>query len=141
MIQVHKIKKGVYSFESEEQLNRVLFLDNKVWMNKKEIAKLFNRKSTEVNSVISQIFIEGEYDIYDHILQNYNSTIEKEVKYYSLDIILSIGYRFKAFEETKFIITGNRILKEYYNNKKWKLGSFQKSIKSFSKIIKSLQLV
>jgi hypothetical protein len=31
-------------------------------------------------------------------------------------------------------------LKEHQNNKKWKLSSFQKSIKNFSKIIKSLQL-
>jgi hypothetical protein len=140
MLQVHKIKKGVYSFESEEQLNKVMFLDNKIWMSKKEIAKLFNRKKSEVSSIISQIFMESEYDMYDHVLQNYNSALEKEVKYCSLDIILSIGYRFKAFEETKFIITGNRILKEYHS-KQSKLTSFQKSIKSFSKIIKSLQLV
>ena len=140
MLQVHKIKKGVYSFESEEQLNKVLFLDNKIWMSKKEIAKLFNRKKSEVSSIISQIFMESEYDMYDHVLQNYNSALEKQVKYCSLDIILSIGYRFKAFEETKFIITGNRILKEQKNNKKWQLLSFQNSVKSFSKIIKSLQL-
>jgi hypothetical protein len=140
MIQVHKIKKRVYSFESEEQLNKVLFLNNKVWMSQKEIAKLFNRKKTEINQIISQIFIESEYDICDHVLHNYNSALEKEVKYCSLDIILSIGYRFKAFEETKFIIKGNRILKEQQNNKKWKLSSFQKSIKNISKIIKSLQL-
>lgn len=141
MLQVHKIKKGVYSFESDEQLNKVIFLDNKVWMSQKEIAKLFNRKKSEINQIISQIFMESEYDICDHVIHNYNAALEKEVKYCSLDIILSIGYRFKSFEETKFIIKGNRILKEYKNNKIWKLSTFKKSIKSFSKIIKSLQLV
>jgi hypothetical protein len=118
MIQVHKIRKGVYSFESEEQLNKIMFIENKIWMSKKEISKLFNRKKIEINSTLSQIFIESEYDILDHVIKNYNSSLEKEVNYYSLDIILSIGYRFKAFEETKFIIRGNRILKEHQNNKK-----------------------
>ncbi|MDA7494858.1 hypothetical protein N8455_00795, partial [Candidatus Gracilibacteria bacterium] len=75
MTQVNKIKKGVYLFESEEHLTKVLFSENKVWMNKKELSKLFGRKKTEINSMISKIFVEGEFDISDHINQSYNSTL------------------------------------------------------------------
>jgi hypothetical protein len=140
MIQVHKIKKWVYSFESQEQLTKVLFIGNKIWMNEKEIAKLFNIKKNKVNNIISKIFLEWEYSLHSNIITSFNETTKKQKSYYSLEVILSIGYRLKSFEETKFIITGNRILKENKNTDSSKLTVFQNSIKNVSKIFKMLQL-
>lgn len=139
MIQVHKIKKGVYSFESHEQLNKVVFINNKLWMSEKEISKLFNTKKTQIRQILSKIFLEGEYNIQNNIISVYNDSTNKQKNYYSLDVILSIWYRLKSFEETKFIITGNRILKEYENSEKSRLWLFQESVKNFSKLIKNFQ--
>ena len=94
-------------------------------MSEKEMAKLFHTDTQEIHQMISKIFLEGEFGIYDNIISSYNSIANKQIKYYSLDIILSIGYRLKCFEETKFVITGNRILKQYQNHKKSPLDIFQ----------------
>ena len=90
MIQVHKIKKGVYSFESHEQLNKVVFINNKLWMSEKEISKLFNTKKTQIRQILSKIFLEGEYNIQNNIISVYNDSTNKQKNYYSLDVILSI---------------------------------------------------
>ncbi len=140
MIQVHKITNIDYIFETPKHINKVVFVKNKLWMSENEIAKLFDTPQEEIHTMISKTFLEGEYDIFDHIISRFNVSINKHVKYYSLEIILSLGYRLKTFNETKSIIAGNRIIKEHKNNTKWKLSLFQNSMKNITKIFKSLQI-
>ncbi len=140
MIQVHKITNIDYIFETPKHINKVVFVKNKLWMSENEIANLFDTPQEEIHATISKTFLEGEYDIFDHIISRFNVSMNKHVKYYSLEIILSLGYRLKTFNETKSIIAGNRIIKEHKNNTKWKLSLFQNSMKNITKIFKSLQI-
>ncbi len=140
MIQVHKITNVDYIFETPKHINKVVFVKNKLWMSENEIANLFDTPQEEIHATISKTFLEGEYDIFDHIISRFNVSMNKHVKYYSLEIILSLGYRLKTFNETKSIIAGNRIIKEHKNNTKWKLSLFQNSMKNITKIFKSLQI-
>lgn len=117
MIQVTKHKKGHNTITTQHYSFRSYFLDDKIWLSKKELITLFEISKPELKSHIKTILLSEQYNIEDTIIQIYNHDLEKKEKFYSLDLILSLGYRSRKFSETRFVIKINRVLKNLYSKK------------------------
>ena len=87
--------------------------DETVWLTQAQMAALFDKSVSVISRHISNIFAEQELEEKSnlHFLQIANS--DKPVKYFSLDVIISVGYRVKSKNGTRFRQWANKVLKEY----------------------------
>ena len=90
--------------------------DGMVWMNQNQIAELFDTSKQNIGQHIASILKENELDA-NSVVKNYFTTApdgkEYNVAFYSLDMILAIGFRVRSKRGTQFRIWANRTLKEY----------------------------
>lgn len=84
-----------------------------VWLSANQMATLFDRDEKTIRKHVNNVFSEGE-------LEKENNThflrvdgVKQPVAFYSLDVIISVGYRVKSQRGTQFRIWANRVLKEY----------------------------
>ena len=109
-----KDKGEIIIYQSENTLQlEVRMEDETVWLTQAQMIELFQRDQSVIARHIGNIFKEKELDEKSnmHFLHIANS--DKPVKAYSLDVIISVGYRVKSQRGTQFRIWANRILKEY----------------------------
>ena len=93
--------------------------DETVWLTLNQIAKLFDRDKSVISRHLQNIFKSGEL-IYESTVAK-NATVQNEsgrkvkrdLEFYNLDAILSVGYRVNSIQGTQFRIWATRILKEY----------------------------
>jgi len=87
-----------------------------VWMNQNQLAKLFDTSVPNISIHISNILKENELDRFS-VIKDYLTTApdgkEYNVTFYSLEMILAIGFRVRSKRGTQFRIWANRNLKEY----------------------------
>jgi len=90
--------------------------DGNIWMNQSQLAELFSTSKQNIGQHISNILKEGELE-QNSVVKNYFTTAEdgKEynVTFYSLDMILAIGFRVRSMRGTQFRIWANKNLKDY----------------------------
>jgi hypothetical protein len=90
--------------------------DGMVWMNQNQLAELFDTSKQNIGRHISNILKEGELQEYS-VVKNYFTTAadgkEYNVTFYSLEMILAIGFRVRSKRGTQFRIWANQNLKEY----------------------------
>ncbi len=90
--------------------------DGSVWMNQNQLAELFNTTKQNISLHIINILEEGELDE-NSVVKDYLTTASDGKKYkvtfYSLDMILAIGFRVRSKRGTQFRQWANRNLKEY----------------------------
>ena len=110
-------------YQSDAGVKLDVRLENQtVWLNIEQIAQLFNKGRSTINEHILNIFKEGELDEkvvcrkFRHTTQHgalEGKTQSKEVKYYNLDVIISVGYRVKSIQGTRFRQWATERLHEY----------------------------
>ncbi len=90
--------------------------DGNIWMNQNQLAELFATSKQNIGQHISNILNEGELE-QNSVVKNYFTTAddgkEYNVTFYSLDMILAIGFRVRSKRGTQFRIWANKNLKEY----------------------------
>ena len=90
--------------------------DGSVWMNQNQLAELFDTSVPNMSMHIANILKEGELNG-NSVIKNYLTTASDgkkyEVTFYSLDMILAIGFRVRSKRGTQFRIWANQHLKEY----------------------------
>lgn len=90
--------------------------DGSVWMNQNQLATLFDTSVPNISMHISNILKEGELE-QDSVIKNYLTTAsdgkDYKVTFYSLDMILAIGFRVRSKRGTQFRVWANKHLKEY----------------------------
>jgi hypothetical protein len=90
--------------------------DGNIWMNQNQLAELFATSKQNIGQHISNILNEGELE-QNSVVKNYFTTAddgkEYNVAFYSLDMILAIGFRVRSKRGTQFRIWANKNLKEY----------------------------
>lgn len=109
-----KDKGEIIVYQSENSLQlEVRMEDETVWLTQVQMIELFQRDQSVIARHIGNIFKEKELDEKSnmHFLHIANS--DKPVKVYSLDVIISVGYRVKSQRSTQFRIWANKVLKEY----------------------------
>ena len=107
-------------YQSDEGVKLDVRLENKtVWLNIEQIAQLFNKGRATISEHISNIFKEGELDE-KVVCRKFRQTTQhgalegktqsKDVKYYNLDVIISVGYRVKKrFKGSCSVSSSHRI--------------------------------
>lgn len=108
----------LYQSESSTQLE-VRIKDETVWLSLNQMSDLFERDKSVISRHVRNIFEEGELDSLSTVAKN--ATVQNEggkevlrqIDFYNLDVIISVGYRVKSKRGTQFRIWANSILKEY----------------------------
>lgn len=90
--------------------------DGNVWMNQNQLAELFATSKQNISLHVSNILKDGELSE-NSVVKEYLTTVsdgkEYNITYYSLDMILAIGFRVRSKRGTQFRIWANKNLKEY----------------------------
>lgn len=107
-------KNEIVVYQPNETIRLDVRLENEtVWLTQAQLCELFRRDVSVISRHIKNIFAEGELEKESnlHFLQIANS--DRPVTLYSLDVIISVGYRVKSVIGTRFRQWANKILKEY----------------------------
>ncbi len=109
----------LYSDANGEIKLDVSLENHTVWLSQKQMSVLFDKNVKTINEHIGNIFKEGELEE-DSTVRNFrivqmegSREVEREIASYSLDVIISVGYRVKSKRGTQFRIWANKILKDY----------------------------
>ena len=84
-----------------------------VWLTQAEMAQLFDVNIGRVSRHINNIFSEGELERKSNLRKTQFASSDKHVGLYSLNVIISVGYRVKSKRGTSFRIWANKVLKDY----------------------------
>ncbi|MCF6268663.1 MAG: virulence RhuM family protein [Melioribacteraceae bacterium] len=109
----------IYQTEKLTSRIEVRIEDETVWLNRLQIASLFDRDVKTIGKHINNVFSEGELEKIATVanfatVQNEGGRkVERQIEFYNLDVIISVGYRVKSKQGTQFRIWANRILKDY----------------------------
>jgi hypothetical protein len=93
--------------------------DETVWLSLNQIAQLFYRDKSVISRHLRNIFKSGELDYNSTVAKNATvqkeagRTVKREIEFYNLDAILSVGYRVNSKQGTQFRIWATRVLKDY----------------------------
>lgn len=84
-----------------------------VWLNVNQMAELFGKEASNVRRHIINVFKERELEKDSNVHFLHVPFSDKAVPFYSLDVIISVGYRVKSKRGTQFRIWANKVLKDY----------------------------
>lgn len=103
----------IYQTEDGQTKVDVRIENDTVWLTQAEMAELFQKDRTVITKHINNIFKEGELVELGNVQFLHFPNSDKPVKCYSLDVIISVGYRVKSHRGTQFRIWATQRLKEY----------------------------
>ena len=103
----------LFKTEDEKISVDVRFEDETVWLTQEQMAILFERDRTVIVKHIAKIFSEGELDEKSNVQFLHIANSDKPVKFYNLNVIISVGYRVKSQRGTLFRIWATKRLNEY----------------------------
>ena len=115
-------KNEIVIFENQNVKLEVNVKEETVWLSLEQLAKLFDRDRTVITRHINNIFKDGELNKSEVCAKIAHTTkhgsIEgksqtRELDYYNLDVIISVGYRVKSKNGVIFRKWANRVLKDY----------------------------
>lgn len=109
----------IYQTEDGQTKIDVTMENDTVWLSLDQMAELFQRDKSTISRHIKNIFAEAELDksstVANFATVQYEGEREvtRDIAFYSLDVIISVGYRVKSLRGTQFRIWANTVLKEY----------------------------
>lgn len=106
----------IYTPEDGSAKIDVRLIDETVWLNQEQLIKLYDSSKSNVSEHIKNIFSDGELE--ENLVVRFFRTTANDgknynVKYYNLDMIISLGYRIKSKVATNFRRWATQKLKEY----------------------------
>lgn len=130
----------------------VRFRNETVWLSLDQMATLFGRDKSTISRHVKNVFEEGELPT-DATVANFatvqvegNREVTRNIDYYNLDVIISVGYRVKSQQGTQFRIWATQRLKEYIikgfalNDERFKTGSSYNYFKELLDRIRDIRL-
>jgi prophage maintenance system killer protein len=84
-----------------------------VWLTQAQMAELFGRERSVITKHIGNVLKEGELDEESNVQNLHIAGSDKPVRIFSLDIIISVGYRVKSLRGTQFRIWATRMLRNH----------------------------
>lgn len=109
----------IYQTQDGQTKIDVRLKNETVWLTQNQMAELFQTTKQNVSLHIKNIFEEGELSenstVKDYLTvqQEGNRKVSRNISYYNLDVIISVGYRVKSLRGTQFRIWATQVLKEY----------------------------
>ncbi len=126
--------------------------DETVWLTQTQICSLFQKSKATISEHIKNVFEEGELDV-GATVRNFrtvqiegNRNVERDIDYYNLDVIISVGYRVKSVQGTQFRIWATQRLKEYIikgfalNDERFKSGTSMNYFSELQERIREIRL-
>ncbi len=117
MTSTHQME--IYQTEDGETRIQVQLEKDTLWLSRLQMAKLFNRDSDTIGLHLKNIYKSGELEPLatteesSVVRQEGKRTVERKIKLYNLDAIISVGYRVNSKKGTRFRIWATQRLKEY----------------------------
>jgi death-on-curing family protein len=113
----------MYTAENGQAEVEVKLSDDTIWLSQTQIAKLLGKDIRTINEHIQNIYLEKELNKDNSTIREFrivqnegNRQVTRTVDHFSLDVIISVGYRVKSLEGTRFRIWANKVLKNYLIN-------------------------
>ncbi|MDH7462149.1 RhuM family protein [Chitinophagaceae bacterium 26-R-25] len=109
----------IYQSQDGQTIIDVKLENESVWLSLSEISTLFGKDKSVISRHLRNVYAEGELDRTATVAKNAtvqkegNREVIREIEYYNLDAILSVGYRVNSRRGTQFRIWANKILKDY----------------------------
>lgn len=103
----------VVIYESASGQIAVTVEHDSVWLRQEQLAELFGRDRTVIGRHIRNVFAEGELERESNVQNLHIAGSDKPVAFYNLDVVISLGYRVKSREGTRFRQWANQILKQH----------------------------
>lgn len=106
----------IYSSEDGSTKLDVKLENETLWLSQKQLCELFTKSKSTISGHIKAIFEDEELDK-NSVVRNYRTTANDgknyDVEYYSLDMIIALGFKVRSRSGVQFRKWANRILKEY----------------------------
>lgn len=108
-----------YQTEDQQTKVQVRLENDTVWLNLKQLSDLFQKAKSTISEHISKIFTTGELSEaatvrkFRTVQDEGNRQIGREIEFYNLDVIISVGYRVNSLRGTQFRIWATQRLREY----------------------------
>ena len=107
-------RNEIVVYQPDETLRLDVRLENEtVWLTQGQMADLFQRDRTVITRHVSNVFSEGELAERGNVHFLHIPPSDKPVKIYSLNVVISVGYRVKSLRGTQFRIWATSVLRDY----------------------------
>jgi hypothetical protein len=109
----------LYRADKQSDTIEVVVENETVWLSQQQLATLFSQTKQNISLHINNCFKEQELEKEATVKKSLtvqkegNRKVERLIELYSLDVIISVGYRVKSKQGTQFRIWANKVLKEY----------------------------
>lgn len=109
----------LYQTEDGKSRIEITLCNDTVWLTADQMAELFQRNKSTISRHIKNVFEDGELNpdstvaFFATIQNEGNRSVERNLAYYNLDMIISVGYRVKSHRGVQFRIWATNILREY----------------------------
>ena len=103
----------IYQTEDGTAMTEVRLAAETVWLRQEQMAQLFGRERSVIGKHLHNVFAEGELDEKSNVQNLHIAGSDKPVRFYNLDVIISIGYRVKSQQGTRFRQWATRTLREH----------------------------
>lgn len=142
----------IYQSEDGKIKIDVRFERETVWLSLDQMATLFGRDKSTISRHVKNVFEEGELPPVSTVANfatvqlEGNREVSRNIDYYNLDVIISVGYRVKSQQGTQFRIWATQRLREYIikgftlNDERFKTGSSYNYFKELLDRIRDIRL-
>ena len=100
-------------YQTENGTVEVRLEQDTVWLRQEQMSELFGRERSVITKHLRNVFAEGELDEESNVQNLHIAGSDKPVRFYNLDVIISVGYRVKSRQGTRFRQWATRILHEH----------------------------
>ncbi|MCF8083194.1 MAG: virulence protein RhuM/Fic/DOC family protein [Deltaproteobacteria bacterium] len=103
----------IYQDQDKQVEVRLDTQQHTVWLSQAQMGHLFGRDQSVISRHIGNVFKEGELEKKSNMQKMHTANSDKPVEFYNLDVIISVGYRVKSKQGTRFRQWATRTLREH----------------------------
>ena len=104
--------KNVLVYEGDKGVRLMVKCDGEtVWLTQAQMCQLFGRERSVITKHIGNVFREGELPIEGNVQNLQIAKSDKPVRFYNLDVVISVGYRVKSIAGTRFRQWATKVLR------------------------------
>ena len=100
-------------YQAENGMVEVRLEQDTVWLRQEQMGELFGRERSVITKHLRNVFAEGELDEKSNVQNLHIAGSDKPVRFYNLEVIISVGYRVKSQQGTRFRQWATRIVREH----------------------------
>ena len=134
-------KNEIVLFETNDREIKIpVSIENEtVWLSANQMAVLFDRDEKTIRKHINNVFTDGELDKDNNTQKMRVEGVKQRVPFYTLDVIISVGYRVKSKRGVEFRKWANDVLKKYildgYAINDKRINALQKTVEIQTKML------